>query len=126
MRIEHFSDWDALGIGEAGWNRFVERCRAPVPFATWVRGPWNSIARDVLLDRRTRQRGILEPAAIDRLLSEHAAGRTEGGDRLWTLMNLELWYRTFIDGQGVQTLPAIPVDKATTPAEPARALARTA
>ena len=35
MRVEHFSDWDALGIGEAGWNRLVERCRAPVPFATW-------------------------------------------------------------------------------------------
>ncbi|HEX2501692.1 MAG TPA: GNAT family N-acetyltransferase [Methylomirabilota bacterium] len=35
MRVERFSDWDALGIGEAGWNRLVERCRAPVPFATW-------------------------------------------------------------------------------------------
>ena len=35
MRIEHFSDWDAIGIGEVGWNRLVERCRAPVPFATW-------------------------------------------------------------------------------------------
>jgi CelD/BcsL family acetyltransferase involved in cellulose biosynthesis len=35
MRVERFSDWDSLGIGEAGWNRLVERCRAPVPFATW-------------------------------------------------------------------------------------------
>jgi CelD/BcsL family acetyltransferase involved in cellulose biosynthesis len=35
VRVERFSDWDALGIGEAGWNRLVERCRAPVPFATW-------------------------------------------------------------------------------------------
>ena len=35
MRVERFSDWAALGIGEAGWNRLVERCRAPVPFATW-------------------------------------------------------------------------------------------
>jgi CelD/BcsL family acetyltransferase involved in cellulose biosynthesis len=35
MRVERFSDWDGLGIGEAGWNRLVERCRAPVPFATW-------------------------------------------------------------------------------------------
>ena len=35
MRVERFSDWEALGIGEAGWNRLVERCRAPVPFATW-------------------------------------------------------------------------------------------
>jgi CelD/BcsL family acetyltransferase involved in cellulose biosynthesis len=35
MRVERVSGWDALGIGEAGWNRLVERCRAPVPFSTW-------------------------------------------------------------------------------------------
>jgi CelD/BcsL family acetyltransferase involved in cellulose biosynthesis len=35
MRVERFSDWDGLGIGEAGWNRLVEQCRTPVPFATW-------------------------------------------------------------------------------------------
>jgi asparagine synthase (glutamine-hydrolysing) len=77
----------------------------PVPFASWVRTQWNDVARDVLLDRRTRQRGILEAAAVDRLLRDHAAGRTEGGDRIWTLMNIELWYRTFIDRDGIQTLP---------------------
>jgi asparagine synthase (glutamine-hydrolysing) len=76
----------------------------PVPFASWVRGPWNQVARDVLLDRRTRERGVLEPAAVERLLRDHASGRTDGGDRIWALMNLELWYRTFIDGGGVQTL----------------------
>jgi len=77
----------------------------PVPFASWVRGRWNDVARDVLLDRRTRQRGVLDPAGVDQLLRDHAAGRAEGGDRIWTLMNLELWYRTFVDGEGVQTLP---------------------
>ena len=25
--------------------------------------------------------------------------------RIWSLLNLELWYRTFIDGEGMQTLP---------------------
>jgi asparagine synthase (glutamine-hydrolysing) len=77
----------------------------PVPFAHWTRGAWNTVARDVLLDRRARERGVLDPAAVDRLLQDHAAGRTEGGDRLWALLNLELWHRTFIDREGVQTLP---------------------
>jgi asparagine synthase (glutamine-hydrolysing) len=77
----------------------------PVPFARWTRGAWNTVARDVLLDRRSRERGVLDPAAVDRLLQDHAAGRTEGGDRLWALLNLELWHRTFIDKEGVQTLP---------------------
>lgn len=35
MRVERFGDWAEIGLGEAGWNRLVERCRAPVPFATW-------------------------------------------------------------------------------------------
>jgi asparagine synthase (glutamine-hydrolysing) len=77
----------------------------PVPFANWSRGGWNRVVREVLLDTRSRERGIIDPAAVDALLRDHAAGRTEGGDRLWSLLNLELWYRTFIDGEGVQTLP---------------------
>ena len=77
----------------------------PVPFGAWVRGGWNSVARDVLLDRRSRERGIVDPVAVERLLIDHAGGRTDGADRLWSLLNLELWYRTFIDGEGVQTLP---------------------
>jgi asparagine synthase (glutamine-hydrolysing) len=77
----------------------------PVPFARWTRDGWNGVAREVLLDRRSRDRGVLDPAAVDQLLRDHADGRMEGGDRIWTLLNLELWYRTFIDKEGVQTLP---------------------
>jgi asparagine synthase (glutamine-hydrolysing) len=77
----------------------------PVPFANWTREGWNGVAREVLLDRRSRERGVLDPAAIDQLLHDHREGRVEGGDRIWTLLNLELWYRTFIDKEGVQTLP---------------------
>jgi asparagine synthase (glutamine-hydrolysing) len=76
----------------------------PVPFAQWMRGSWNAVARDVLLDRRSRQRGVIDPAAVERLLTDHAAGRIDGGDRIWSLLNLELWHRTFIDKDGIQTL----------------------
>ena len=78
----------------------------PVPFAIWVREGWNSVARDVLLDRRTVQRGLINRGGVERLLDDHRAGRQSGGDAIWALLNLELWYRTFIDGDGVQTLPA--------------------
>jgi asparagine synthase (glutamine-hydrolysing) len=78
----------------------------PVPFARWSREAWNGTLRDVLLDRRTRQRGVIDTAAVDALLRNHAAGRIDAWDRLWTLLNLELWFRTFIDRDGVQTLPS--------------------
>ncbi|HKT78596.1 MAG TPA: asparagine synthase (glutamine-hydrolyzing) [Vicinamibacterales bacterium] len=78
----------------------------PVPFSRWTRGRWNDAAREVLLDRQTRERGVFDPQAIDSLVSDHAAGRTDAGDRIWSLLNLELWHRTFIDRQGIQTLAA--------------------
>jgi asparagine synthase (glutamine-hydrolysing) len=77
----------------------------PVPFGMWMREGWGAVARDVLLDRRSRERGIINAEGVERLIQEHARGVTDGGDALWSLLNLELWYRTFIDADGVQTLP---------------------
>jgi asparagine synthase (glutamine-hydrolysing) len=77
----------------------------PVPFGVWLRGRGADLARDILLDTRARQRGITAPAAVADLIDAHADGRRDGADALWGLINLELWYRTFIDGDGVQTLP---------------------
>ena len=101
----------------------------PVPFALWMKGPWQSVARDVLLDRRTRERGIIEPHGVEQLIASHAAGVQEGGDAIWSLLNLELWYRTFIDGDGMQSLPTpapsasahAPSASAPAPAAPAHA-----
>ena len=77
----------------------------PVPFGTWMKGRWQDVARDVLLDRRSRERGIVDPPAVEQLIASHAAGAVEGADAIWSLLNLELWYRTHVDGQGVQSLP---------------------
>ena len=40
--------------------------------------------------------GILQKAAVDRLLAAHHAGRLDHGNRLWLLLNAEIWYRIFI------------------------------
>jgi asparagine synthase (glutamine-hydrolysing) len=90
----------------------------PVPFAGWARGTWNGVIREVLLDRTTAQRGLISVPAVRALIDDHAAGRAQAGDILWSLLNLELWYRTFIDGDGVQVLPAPalgPADAEATP-----------
>ena len=81
----------------------------PVPFGVWLKGEWGGVARDVLLDSRSRERGIIEPRAVERLIAAHASGEADGSDALWSLLNLELWYRTHIDGDGVQTLPGKPL-----------------
>ena len=78
----------------------------PVPFDRWAASGWNQVVRDVLLDSRALERGIINPEAVTALLDDHRAGIRRGGDAIWALLNLELWHRTFIDGEGVQTLAA--------------------
>jgi asparagine synthase (glutamine-hydrolysing) len=80
----------------------------PVPFGRWMRGTGAAVARDVLLDSRARQRGITDPDRVAALIDAHAIGQADASDAIWSLLNLELWYRTFIDGEGVQTLPVNP------------------
>ena len=80
----------------------------PVPFAQWTRHRWQPVVRDVLLDRRTRERGFIDASAVERFLDAHREGTVNGADAIWALMNFELWFRTFIDGEGVQTLPSAP------------------
>jgi asparagine synthase (glutamine-hydrolysing) len=87
----------------------------PVPFTLWTRGAWHGVIRDVLLDRRARERGVFEPAQVARLLDDHVSGRSEVGDVLWSLLNLEIWYRTWIDGGGVQQLGVPPALARATP-----------
>jgi len=43
--------------------------------------------------------GVLARAPIQQLLQEHLSGRVDHGNRLWLLINSEIWYRMMILGQ---------------------------
>jgi asparagine synthase (glutamine-hydrolysing) len=43
--------------------------------------------------------GILRQPAINQILDEHRQGKADHGNRLWLLVNSELWYRMCIQGQ---------------------------
>lgn len=68
-----------------------------VPIDHWFRYELKELAYDVLLDARARQRGYFRPEVVRRFLVEHVEGRALHHFHLWTLLILELWYRTFID-----------------------------
>jgi hypothetical protein len=51
------------------------------------------------------QRGLIDAQAVERLLGDHAAGRTDGGDRILEPAEPRALVRTFIDKEGIQTLP---------------------
>ncbi len=48
--------------------------------------------------------GIFSQPVIDRLLDEHDTKKTDHGNRLWLLLNSEVWYRMFIEGKSVEEL----------------------
>jgi asparagine synthase (glutamine-hydrolysing) len=76
----------------------------PVPTAQWFKGPLREWLRDLLLSERTQSRGIVQPEAIEGAI----AGDAAYGREVWGLLNLELWFRAFVDGD-VPDLPPAPV-----------------
>lgn len=70
----------------------------PVPFGRWARGSHRELVEGLVLGGRALERGLFDPAALRRLVAEHAAG-VDHAERLWSLVNLELWHRRFLDGE---------------------------
>jgi len=71
-----------------------------VPLSRWLLQDQqlNAFMRDVLSDRRTRQRGYFRPAFVDDLLRLHQEGHVSFyGEVLWYLLALELWHRHHLD-----------------------------
>lgn len=54
---------------------------------------------DFLPDSRLVESGYLRRQAIQEMLDSHLAGRTDHGNRLWLLLNAEIWYRMKVEGE---------------------------
>jgi asparagine synthase (glutamine-hydrolysing) len=65
----------------------------PVPMHIWTRHGLNGFVRDILTSKACRERGLFRTEAVERLLS----GEEPFGRGLWGALNLEMWYRTFVD-----------------------------
>jgi asparagine synthase (glutamine-hydrolysing) len=70
----------------------------PVPLDAWFRRKMGSYAREILLDERTRARGVFRANRIEQLLgAEPNLDYDFHGKRIWMFMNIELWMREFFD-----------------------------
>jgi asparagine synthase (glutamine-hydrolysing) len=63
-----------------------------VPLGTWFRGALREYLHDYL-DAGAQLYTLLDRTAVQRLLSGHANGRADHGQRLWVLLTLEIWLR---------------------------------
>ncbi|HWY20190.1 MAG TPA: asparagine synthase (glutamine-hydrolyzing) [Candidatus Acidoferrum sp.] len=71
----------------------------PTPWAYWLSGSSLESLRSLLTESRTLERGLFRAAALTRLFAEHTAGHRDHGNRIWRLLNLELWFRVCVEGE---------------------------
>lgn len=71
----------------------------PVPIGRWLRGEQAPLVEDLVLGARSLARGLFDPGFLKAMVAEHRSGTRDHGDRLWLLMNLEMWQRIFLEGE---------------------------
>jgi len=73
----------------------------PVPIGTWFRGAYAHVLDDYVLSSRAMDRGIFNPQFVRTLVNQHQREEANHSERLWSLVNLEMWLRRFIDGENM-------------------------
>jgi len=71
----------------------------PTPWAYWLAGPHLESLERLLLETRTLERRLFRPEVLRRLFAEQRSGYRDHGNRIWRLLNLELWLRVCVESE---------------------------
>ena len=71
----------------------------PVPIGAWFRGAYTPVLDEYVLSERAAARGLFDAKFVRALVTQHQQGQANHSERLWALVNLEMWFRRFIDGE---------------------------
>ncbi len=81
-------------------DKVVNRSKAyfPMPALKYVRGEFLDFMQDILLSNPAKQRGLYNPAYVEKLLRQPENHFTRlQGSKLWHLTALELWLQQVVD-----------------------------
>ncbi len=70
----------------------------PVPIGHWLRTDRRYLIEEFVLGGRAAERGLFHRPYIERIVQEHVGDETNHDERLWSLINVEVWHRIFMDG----------------------------
>jgi asparagine synthase (glutamine-hydrolysing) len=70
----------------------------PVPVGNWLRREFRHIVDEYVSSERAVSRGIFNADFVRGIVARHNAGENHD-ERLWFLVNFEMWQRQFIDGE---------------------------
>ncbi len=71
------------------------------PDASWFKGDSVEYVRRVIHDDRSLIFQYLDRTAVRELVDEHLSGQLNRRLFVWSLLNVEWWLRTFVEGRGV-------------------------
>jgi asparagine synthase (glutamine-hydrolysing) len=74
------------------------------PLALWMRSDLKSFLKNLFAESRFVELGIFNPGYMNLILDEHLEGKADHNFRLWILINLELWYRLYFEGETEDSL----------------------
>jgi asparagine synthase (glutamine-hydrolysing) len=85
-------------------REIVHRPKAPfnAPLRAWMRGPLAPMVDDLLSESSLKARGFYDPSAARALIESDRRGVEDHGMVIWTMLAIEIWFRTFFDGGGLQ------------------------
>ena len=70
----------------------------PVPLDNWINNGMINSAKEILLDDQTSRRGLFRKEQLEKILNTNQGLDYDfWGKKVWMLMNVELWFREFID-----------------------------
>jgi asparagine synthase (glutamine-hydrolysing) len=72
----------------------------PVPYESWFRNDLKNNISDILMDKRTLQRGYFKKKAIENLIKQNST-QVDYSREIFSLLVLELWHRIFIENNGI-------------------------
>jgi asparagine synthase (glutamine-hydrolysing) len=79
----------------------------PVPVGAWLRTDWRHLLAEYVTSTRARSRGLFDRHVVERHVREHEAGINHS-ERLWALINFEVWARLYLDRASPADLPMGP------------------
>jgi asparagine synthase (glutamine-hydrolysing) len=71
----------------------------PTPWSGWLAGAQLDDIERLILGPRSLNRSLFKPSAVKKLFREHRARYRDHYDRIWRLLNLELWHRVCLEGE---------------------------
>lgn len=67
------------------------------PVRSWLRGRLRPMVEDLLSAEAIANRGLFEPKEVERIIALNRSGKEDYGLQVFQLLNLEIWFRKFID-----------------------------